>query len=119
VTALGGSFLSGGGARQGRGGGQGNRATCGGRRVTSRGPGPNWREIARAARQRLSRGASGRHDMSTQWGGTKSLMSGARLAVGRGQRRGVHGAWADPGRNEVGRAWMNSNIWDLFKSISS
>jgi hypothetical protein len=37
AAAVGGSLLSGGGARQGRGGGRENRATRGGRRVTSRG----------------------------------------------------------------------------------
>jgi hypothetical protein len=41
----------------------------------------------------------------------------ARLAAGMGQRRGARGPtreemkWVEPG--------MNSNIWDLFKSISN
>jgi hypothetical protein len=53
--------------------------------------------------------------LSAQWGGAESRTSGARLAAGMGQRRGASGAWVDPGRNEVGRAQMNNNVWDLFK----
>jgi hypothetical protein len=56
---------------------------------------------------------------NAEWGGTESLTSGARLVARMGRRRGAHGAWADPGRNKVGRAQMNSNVWDLFKSISN
>jgi hypothetical protein len=49
-------------------------------------------------------GQRGRRDVSAQWGGAESLMSGARLAAGMGRWRGARGTWADPGRNEVGQA---------------
>jgi hypothetical protein len=83
------------------------------------GPHPDQRGTARAVRQRPSRGTRVQCGVSAQWGGAESLMSGARLATGMGRRRGARGAWADPGRNEVGRAQMNNNVLDLFKSISN
>jgi hypothetical protein len=76
AAASGGSLLSGGGARHGRGEGRGNWATCGGRRVTSRGPGPDRRGIARASRQRPGRDACGWRGVSAQWGVAESLTSG-------------------------------------------
>jgi hypothetical protein len=82
-------------------------------------PSPDRWRTARAAWQRPGRDARGRRGVSAQWGDAGSLMSRARLAARMGQRRGARGAWADPGRNEVGQAEMNSNISDLFKSISN
>jgi hypothetical protein len=46
-------------------------------------------------------------------------------ARGRGEKKGARGnkgagrAWADPGKNEVGRARMNSDDCELFKLISN
>jgi hypothetical protein len=47
-------------------------------------------------------------------------MSGDRLAVGEGGRRDRRGVCVGPpGKDEVGRAWMNSVDCELFKWISN
>jgi hypothetical protein len=78
--------------------------------------GPGGRRVeGDNGRQRPGRDAHGRRDVSTQSGSAEPLMSRAWLAAGAGGRRGARGTWADPGRNGVGRARMNSDICNFFK----
>jgi hypothetical protein len=46
--------------------------------------------------------------------------TGLAVGVGDGEAAGCVGrAWADPARCEVGRAQVNSSIYDLFKLVSN
>jgi hypothetical protein len=65
-------------------------------------------------------GQRGQCGVSAQWGGVESLMSGAQLAAGEGGRRERRGARVgQPRKNELGRAQMNSDNFELFKWISN
>lgn len=84
------------------------------RRGAGVGPGPDWRTApgpcpGRSWRDSVSgRGASGAAD--------------ARAPAGSGRGRGerdASGAWAGLEEKGMGRARWNSDVWNLFKSIST